>query len=76
MMRGKWLRDTAERMAATYLEVVIGVYIAVQVTNAHQLISNAEVALYSGIPAALSVLKSSIASLYGRGDSASLDPGV
>lgn len=76
MMRGKWLRDTIERTLASYAEYVVGFYATVQITNAQQLISNLEIALYAGIPTALVVLKSSIASLIGKPESASLDPGV
>lgn len=69
----KFLVDTAERAVATYVEVVIGLLLVAGPLD----LDKVEVALVAALPAALSVVKSAIASRYGaRGDAAMLPKGL
>lgn len=54
-----WIRDTVERVVATYLQTVLGLLIAVQATDLS--IDFLQAAAMSGVPAALAVLKAAIA---------------
>lgn len=64
----KFLIDTAERVVATYVEVVIGLLLVAGPLD----LDKVEVALVAAIPAALAVVKAAIASRLGRSDSAAL----
>lgn len=64
----KFLIDTAERAVATYVEVVIGLLLVAGPLD----LDKVEVALVGAIPAALSVIKSAIASRLGNKGDASL----
>lgn len=68
-----WLRDTAERTLATYVEAFLGFLIAaVAITDLSSLQAAGSAALFAAIPAALAVLKSAIAKRVGDPDSAAL----
>lgn len=71
MFSKTFLRDLAERALSTYVQVFLGLLLAG--TFALN-IDSLKAAGIAAIPAALSVLKSSLASLVGDKDSASLDP--
>lgn len=64
----KFLKDTAERATATYVEVVIGLLLVAGPLDLDKI----EVALVAAIPAALAVVKAALASRVGAKDSASL----
>ncbi len=64
----KFLIDTAERAIATYVEVVIGLLLVAGPLD----LEKVEVALVAAIPAALSVIKSALASRIGEKNTASL----
>lgn len=66
----KFIAGTAERAIATYVEVVIGLLIVAGPLN----LDKVEVALVAALPAALSVVKSAIASRLGTKGSPSLLP--
>ena len=68
----EWLVDTLERAAATYVQSLLALLIVTDITN----IDAVKAALISVIPAALSVIKSAIATQIGSPDSASLVPSV
>lgn len=57
---GSWLRDTAERVVATYVEVLIGLLIVADAID----ISVAKAAAVAALPAALAVLKAAIATRF------------
>lgn len=63
-----WILDVAERAAVTYLECLLGLLAVAGPLN----IKAIELALVAAIPAALSVIKGSMARLVGNRDSASL----
>lgn len=66
-----WLRDTAERTIATYLEAFLGFMIAAAaLTDLDSLKAAALSAIFAAIPAALSVLKAAIATGIGDPESA------
>ena len=69
-MTTKFAKDLFERVAATYVQVFLGLVLAgwTDVLN----ISTFKVAAVSAIPAALAVLKGAIAKSFGDPDSASL----
>jgi hypothetical protein len=67
-MTKKYLLDVAERAVATYLQTVIGLLLVADGLD----IDKVTAIMVAGIPAALSVLKSALAGLYGNTDSASL----
>lgn len=73
----KFWRDLAERAVATYVEALIGLLLA-SATFAEGTIdlSVIQTAIVAAIPAALSVIKSSLAPLRGNTDSASLDKAI
>lgn len=72
-MTRKFLADLAERAIATYAETLIGLLLA-SATGAHQVADMSSVAklALAAVPAALSVVKSGLATLHGSTDSASL----
>lgn len=55
-----WLKDTAERVIATYVEVLIGLLIVADAID----ISVAKAAAVAALPAALTVLKAAIATRF------------
>ena len=55
-----WLKDTAERVVATYVEVLIGLLIVADAID----ISVAKAAAVAALPAALAVLKAAIATRF------------
>lgn len=61
-----WIRDTVERVVATYVEVLIGLLIVADSID----ISAAKAAAIAALPAALTVLKAAIATRFGREDTA------
>lgn len=61
-----WIVDTVERVVATYVEVLIGLLIVADAID----ISAAKAAAVAALPAALTVLKSAIATRFGRQDTA------
>ena len=68
--RIRWLRDTAERVVATYVEAFITLLVASWTPTVD--LSIWQAAAWSALPAALSALKSAVATLRGSVDSASL----
>lgn len=68
--RTRWLRDTAERVVATYVEAFITLLVASWTPTVD--LSIWQAAAWSALPAALSALKSAVATLRGSVDSASL----
>lgn len=70
MITKRYLLDVLERTLATYAQVFLGLLLAADALN----IDAVEVALVSAIPAALAVVKASIASQFGDKGSASLVP--
>ena len=74
-MNKQFIRDLAERVISTYVQVLLGLVIASSATDAIN-ISTLRAAAVSAIPAALSVLKGLIAKQFGSADDASLiEPG-
>ncbi len=73
MLNKTFLRDVAERAVSTYLQAFVGLLIAGTFTLN---IDSVKAAGIAAIPAALSVLKSALASRIGDKDSASLDPTI
>lgn len=69
-MNKNFFTDLAERTAATYAEVVIGLLLVAGPLN----LDKVEVALVAAIPAALAVVKAAIASRLGEKNTASLLP--
>lgn len=67
----KWAKSMAERAASTYVQAFLGLLIASPGIN----IDAIEAALIAAIPAALSVVKSSIAAFVGDKGTASLVKG-
>lgn len=72
--RARWLRDTFERVVATYVETFIALVIASWTPTVD--LSIWQTAAWSALPAALSAFKSAVASLRGSYDSASLSKHV
>ncbi len=73
MFSKPFLRDVAERAVSTYVQAFIGLLIAgTFVLN----IGSVTAAAVAALPAALSVVKSALASRVGDAGSASLDPAV
>lgn len=68
MSTKKFITDVAERAVATYVEVVIGLLLVAGPLD----LEKVEVALVAAIPAALSVIKSALASRLGEKGTASL----
>lgn len=73
MFSKKFILDALERAGSTYVQALVGFLIANAVAINVGTIQSAALA---AIPAALSVLKSAIASQFGNSDSASLLPGA
>lgn len=72
MFSRNWLRDTAERTLATYIEAFLGAMLTVVViSDASSLQAAALSSVFAAIPAALAFLKSAIATRYGNPESAS-----
>lgn len=72
MFSNKWVRDTTERVAATFAEAFLGLVVLQSATDSFNY-DFAKKALASGVIAAAAVLKAAIASKVGNKDSASLD---
>lgn len=72
--RSKFLRDTFERVVATYIEAFIALVILAWTPTVDMSIFQA--AAWSALPAALSALKSAVATFRGFEDSASLSEHV
>lgn len=75
MFSKTWIKDTFERVAATFAESALGLWILNSTTDAFSL-SAAKLAAASGVIAAAAVLKAAIAAKVGNKDSASLDPSL
>lgn len=75
MFSKTWMVDTVERVAATFVESAVGIWILAGPANVFSL-STAHGAAAAGLIAALVVVKSAIASTVGDKDSASLVPTV
>ncbi len=71
-MMKQWLRDTAERVLATYLEVWLGLVIASKLDVLD--VTSLKAFTIAAIPSALVVLKAAVATKYGDGDSAAMLP--
>lgn len=71
MFSNKWLKDTAERVAATFVEAFVGL-VALQSATSSFDYSFAKKAAASGVIAAAAVLKAAVASQLGDKDSAAL----
>lgn len=69
-----WVRDAVERVAATYVQSVIGLLTADQLTSMDM--STVKTLLVSGLPAVLALVKAWLARWVGDADSASLLPDV
>lgn len=75
MFSKTWIKDTVERVLATFAESAIGLWILTGPADAFSL-SVAKVAVASGVIAAAAVLKAAIAAGIGNKNSASLDPSL
>lgn len=71
MFSNKWIKDTAERVSATFAEAFLGLVALQQATDSFNL-DFAKKALAASVIAAAAVLKAAIASKVGDKDSASL----
>lgn len=69
-MTRKFLLDVAERAVATYAQCFVGLLLVSGATNLDAI----STALVAAIPAALSVVKSALASHYGEKGTAALLP--
>ena len=56
----EWLRDTAERVISTYVQVLIGLLIVADAID----ITVAKAAAVAALPAALAVLKAAVATRF------------
>lgn len=75
MFSKTWIKDTTERVVATFAEAALGLWI---LTGPGDLFSidAAEGAAAAGVIAAAAVLKAAVAAKIGNKDSASLDPSL
>jgi hypothetical protein len=72
VFESRWLRDTSERALATFAQAALGVWILAGPGDVFN-VTVLEGAGAAGLIAALSVVKSALASKVGNPDSASLD---
>lgn len=75
MFSKTWLKDTFERVAATFAESALGLWILTGPGDAFSL-SGLKLVGASALIAAAAVLKAAVASQIGNKDSASLDPSL
>lgn len=75
MFSKTWIKDTVERVAATFAESALGLWILTGPADTFSL-SALKLIGTSAVIAAAAVLKSAIAAKIGNKDSASLDPSL